>query len=214
MSWFPFRSPRKDREPAGRAGAATQTEAEPDVHRSLALPALFDAMGRRPRLSVLDLGSAVGSNVEYLSQFGCKLSIEDLYASRSAAAENEELGPDFFSRLLPVPEGTQFDIVFAWDLYNYLSRKELGYLAAELRRLCRPGALVFALIWIHKTIPMQPIRFRIQGPEQLVYERRSTVERPGPRFAPAELNQAMGGFRVDRSFLLRHGVQEYLFIRE
>ncbi len=87
MSWFPFRSQRKDREPAGRPGAATQTEAEPEVHRSLALPSLFDAMGRRPKLNILDLGSAVGSNVEYLSQFGCKLSIEDLYASRSSAAE-------------------------------------------------------------------------------------------------------------------------------
>ncbi len=107
-----------------------------------------------------------------------------------------------------------YDIVFAWDLYNYLSRKELRYLASELRRLCRPGALVFALIWIHKTIPAQPIRFRIQSPEQLLYERRTTVERPGPRFAPAELNQAMGGFQVDRSFLLRHGIQEYLFIRD
>ena len=213
MSWFPFRGPRKDREPAGRSGVATQVEVEPEIHRSLALPTLFDAMSRRPKLNLLDLGSAVGSNVEYLSQFGCKLTIEDLYASRSAEGAGE-LGPDFFSRLLAVPEGTLFDIVFAWDLYNYLSRKELGYLAAELRRLCRPGALVFALIWIHKTIPAQPIRFRIQSPDQLLYERRTAVERPGPRFAPAELNQAMAGFQVDRSFLLRHGIQEYLFIKD
>ena len=212
MSWFSFRSPRKDREPAGRAGVATQSEVEPEIHRSLALPALFDAMSRRPKLNVLDLGSAVGSNVEYLSPFGCKLTIEDLHASRSA--ETGELGPDFFSKLLAVPEGTLFDIVFAWDLYNYLSRKEMGYLAAELRRLCRPGALAFALVWIHKTIPAQPIRFRIQSPDQLLYERRTAVERPGPRFAPAELNQAMAGFQVDRSFLLRHGIQEYLFIKD
>ena len=213
MSWLPFRGPRKDKEPAARAVAA-QAEAEPEVHRSLALPALFDAMSRSPKVNVLDLGSAVGTNVEYLSRFGCRLSIEDLFASRSAAAEEGDLGPDFFARLLTVPEGTQFDIVLAWDLYNYLSRKELRHLAAALRRLCRPGALVFSLMWIHKTIPAQPIRFRIQGPDQLLYERRTAVERPGPRFPPAELNQAMIGFRVDRTFLLRHGIQEYLFIKE
>ena len=40
------------------------------------------------------------------------------------------------------------------------------------------------------------------------------MERPGPRFAPAELNELLRGFRVDRPFLLRHGIQEYLFMRE
>jgi len=40
------------------------------------------------------------------------------------------------------------------------------------------------------------------------------VERPGPRFASGELNDILRGFRVDRSFLLRHGIQEYLYVRD
>jgi hypothetical protein len=203
------------KEPAAR-GSATQTaEAGPEMHRSLALPSVYSALSRG-KLSVLDLGPAIGSNVERLSEFGCKLDIEDLYASKTAAlAEGPgPLGPEFFTELLSPPEGTKFDLVLAWDLFNYLDRKELAQLAERLRLFCRPGSLLFALISIHKTIPAQPIRFRFHDKDQLIYERRSTVERPGPRFAPAELNQLLRGFHVDRSFLLRHGIQEYLFMRE
>jgi hypothetical protein len=211
MSWFSFRS----KEAATRTGAAsTQTVTGPEVHRSLALPTVFETMARGPKANVLDLGSAVGSNVEHLSQYGCKLSIEDLYLTRTSSAEGQELGPDFFEQLLPLPNGAQYDVVFAWDLFNYLTRKELAHLTARLRQACRPGAQVLALIWIHKTIPAQPIRFRFEGTNQLVYDRRTHLERPGPRFQPAEINQGMSGFRVDRSFLLRHGIQEYLFVRE
>jgi hypothetical protein len=211
MSWF-------SRKEAPARGGATQTaESGPEVHRSLALPAIFSALSRGHKLNVLDLGPAIGGNVERLSEFGCKLFIEDLYASKSAATtEGGLLGAQFFAQFLAPPEGTQFDLVLAWDLFNYLDRKELAHLAGQLRRFCRPGSLVFALISIHKTIPAQPIRFRFldQDQDQLIYDRQTTVERPGPRFLPAELNDLLKGFRVDRSFLLRHGIQEYLFMRE
>jgi hypothetical protein len=219
MSWLSsLRGGVSRKEPAAKgSGAQTLTaEESPEVHRSLALPAMFAALARGHKLNVLDLGAALGSNVERLSEFGCRLDIEDLYASKAAAAEGGSLGADFFADFLASAEGRQFDLVLAWDLFNYLDRKELAELGRRLRLVCRPGALVFALVSYHKTIPAQPIRFRFidQDQDQLIYERRTTVERPGPRFAPAEFNELLRGFRVDRSFLLRHGIQEYLFVRE
>ena len=211
MSWF------SRREPAAR-GAATQTaESGPEVFRSLALPAILTTLSRGHKLNVLDLGPAIGGNVERLSEFGCKLFIEDLFASKAATPAGEGmLSADFFAQFLSPPEGTLFDIVLAWDLFNYLDHRELVHLADRLRRFCRPGSLIFALISIHKTIPAQPIRFRFHGDDadQLIYEKRTQVERPGPRFASGELNDILRGFRVDRSFLLRHGIQEYLYVRD
>lgn len=207
MSWFSF---RKEKEPAA-GSTATQTLGDPEVHKSLALPSLLERMSRG-KTNVLDLGAAVGSNVEFLSQYGCKLSIEDLFQSKTTA--EGEVGAEFFEQFLPLPDGAQYDVVLAWDLFNYFTRKELSHLTARLRQACRPGAHVLALVWIHKTIPAQPIRFRFHGKDQLAYERRTTLERPGSRFQPADINQLMSGFRVDRSFLLRHGIQEYLFVRE
>jgi len=206
MSWF-LRS-RKE-----TASAVLQADPGPDVHRSLGLTALLDSMRRKGQgLRILDLGPAVGSNVEFLSQLGCKLHIGDLYASRSSAVEGEELSQEFFEQLFPAD--SRFDVVLAWDLFNYLQRKEMVRLGALIRRNCRPGALVFALMSTQKHIPAQPIRFRMLEGGQLAYERKTGVERPGPRYPPAAITSFLKGFQVDRSFLLRHGIQEYLLIRE
>lgn len=211
MGWFSRGSgPRKEQGPV-------QTEVEPEIHKSLAMAALFEEIHQGDKPKILDLGSAVGSNVEFLSHFGCKLYIEDLYAALTARTQGGEgglAGPEFFTSFLSIPDDVRFDVVFAWDLFNYLQRQELAHLGVQLRRLCRPGARLFALMSIQKQIPAQPIRFKIVDEQTLSYERRSSVDRPGPRYAPSELNDRLKGFHVDRSFLLRHGIQEYLYARD
>src|SRR5262245_28130752 len=114
--WFSSaRSASVRKEPVG-----VPTLIEPRVHRSLALAALFDEIRGR-KVTVLDLGSAVGSNVEFLSQYGCKLYIEDLYAalsSRFSSGEGDDLAdPEFFAEFLSLPEDTRFDVILAWDLF-------------------------------------------------------------------------------------------------
>lgn len=210
MSWFTRGSGKK----ASPSSSTATVEAELPVHRSLALAALFVEMHRERKPQVLDLGSAVGSNVEFLSRFECKLYIEDLYSALSSRSGDGDADERFFAELLPLPEGARVDVVLAWDLFNYLNRKELARLAEYLARVCRPGAMLLSLISTQKEIPAQPIRFRIVDEEKLLYEVRTSSTRPSPRYAPAEVRDLLRGFRVDRSFLLRHGIQEYLFVRE
>ena len=209
MSWF-SRGSGKKASPSSSTAAAV---AELPVHRSLGLAALLAELRRERKPQVLDLGAAVGSNVEFLSRFECKLYIEDLYSALSAKSGGDA-DERFFAELLPLPEGTRIDVVLAWDLFNYLNRKELARLAEHLARFCRPGALLFTLMSTQKEIPAQPIRFKIVDEEKLLYDLRTSSTRPSPRFAPAEVRDLLRGFRVDRSFLLRHGIQEYLFVRE
>jgi len=235
-----------------RASSSSFT-AGPLSHRSLGLASLLEAFAGRPRLHVLDLGPAVGGNVEFLSRFGCKLYIQDLYPAlvpwqtaigglptpgaatvatidRAAVREahetwdarpprpdggDEETGlAGRFGQLLAFPEETRFDAVLIWDLINYLERREVAALARQLARFCGPGAVMFALISILKQIPAEPMRFRILDQEHLAYETRTAAVRPCPRYAPAELSELLRGFRLDRSFLMRHGTQEYLFARQ
>jgi SAM-dependent methyltransferase len=212
MSWFSPRSSASRKE----GGRSQAPEAEPEVHRSLALAALFDTIRRR-KLTVLDLGSTVGAHVEFLSKYGCKLFLEDLYqalSTRVPTGGEEHANAQFFADFLGIPEDTRFDVILAWDLFNYLHRKEVAAFSEQLRRYTESGALLFALISYHKTIPAQPYRFRIQDEQHLIYDRRTATERPSPRLAPAEVTNLLKGFRVDRSFLLKHGIQEYLLVRE
>ncbi len=209
MGWLPVRRRRETPPPSA---------AEPEVHGSLAFAALVDGIRRDHKLQVLDLGPAVGANVEFLSRFDCKLFIEDLYsalAGRTGPPSAEEtLRPQDVEELLPLPETARFDIVLTWDLFNYLDRDELRRLMRHLARFCRPGAVLLAFISIQKQMPAQPIRFRILDERNLLYEQRSAHQRPAPRYASYDLGALLDGFRIDRSFLLRHGIQEYLFVRE
>jgi hypothetical protein len=252
MSWFSRRGGTGDRQgtppprtavPAVPPGQATGG-AGPEGHRSLGLSALLASFSGTARPQVLDLGPAVGGNVEFLSRFACKVYIEDLYPAFASAGgraaepanavppwdravvrearetwearqqRDDEGHPDRFANLLEFADDVRFDAVFAWDLLNYLDRQETAALARRLAHCCRPGAVVFALISILKQIPAQPMRFRILDGEHLAYEPRTAGLRPCPRYAPAELNELLRGFTLDRSFLMRHGVQEYLFARQ
>jgi hypothetical protein len=253
MSWFSSRGAGSRERPDKDHGSAAPEPSGPQSHRSLALASLLAGFSGRPRLQVLDLGPAVGGNVEFLSRFGCKLYIQDLYPAlvplqaamtmlpapgsatvatidRAAVREARETweprpsqeGGEHddsglagrFDRLLAFPEDTRFDAVLIWDLINYLERREVAALARQLARFCRPGATMFALVSILKQIPADPMRFRILDHETLAYETSNAITRPCPRYAPAELNELLRGFRLDRSFLMRHGIQEYLFARQ
>jgi len=257
MSWFSSRGAGSGDRQGKVQGPQQAPPAAPEEHRSLALSALLGDLGGRSRLQVLDLGPAIGGNVEFLSQFGCKLYIQDLFSAlgphlallpgtpadpialslgsaisadhasvrearetweaREKRAETLDEAAGVSARLsglLAFPADTRFDAVLAWDLLNYLDRHEMVVLARLLARFCRPGALLFALISILKKIPAEPMRFRILDQERLSYETRTAATRPCPRYAPAELNELLRGFRPDRSFLLRHGIQEFLFARE
>jgi hypothetical protein len=249
MSWFSSRGAGPDERHGKQQAPPPQAPAAPETHRSLGLASLLEGFDARSKLQVLDLGPAIGANVQFLSRFGCKLFIQDLYPAivplqaatlglpppgagtaatidRAAVREARETWEaeqagqpaepglaGHFADLLSFPEDTRFDAVLIWDLLNYLDRREVAALARQLVRFCRPGALMFALISILKQIPAEPMRFRIIDDEHLAYERRTAAVRPCPRYAPAELNELLRGFRLDRSFLMRHGIQEYVFAR-
>jgi len=214
VSWF---SPRR---PAPAAAAEpADSPPEPEVHRSLALAALFAGLVPESRMRVLDLGAAVGANVEFLARrFVSQLQVGDLYrslvaeAARFAGPESDLV--EHFSRALPAPPGKRFDLVFAWDLLDYLTKPQIRALAEVLAERCRAGARLFAMVSIAKEIPQTPRTYLFHDAESLVYLDRPLRTRPGPRYRPAEIDGLTPGFTVDRTFLLRHGVQEYLLVRK
>ncbi len=189
---------------------------EPVTHKSLGLSALLQQLEGRVGFSILDLGPASGTNIEFWSRFGGKIYVEALYNSLRPilSAPAEENAPSPFPELLPYDPGTRFDVILAWDLFNYLPQKHLEELVKHLERFCRVGTYVFALVSVLQQIPSEPNIYKIVDNESMVYGSRTAETTPCPRYQPRDINRLMSGFKVSSSFLLRHGVQEYLFIYE
>lgn len=193
-------------------------QASPPAYNSLGLRALLDRIRDDRSYTILDLGPALEANVRFWSEFSCRLHIHDLYGrfreNKAAARPGEDSAETTISALLDFSEVTVFDIILAWDLFNYLDLRELEAFVQKLGRWCRRGTRLFALVSSLPRISALPLRIRILSREQLTCELSSERTRPCPRHSPRDIARVMGRFTVSRSFLSRHGIQEYIFTFE
>ncbi len=203
------------RNSVGAAWRGTPVQHIETSFNSLALGMLVDKIASRPPCRVLELGPAFGANVEFLSRFSSKICIEDLYQTLAS------LDPSFngdqstfcpvYEALLPYREDTRFDVILMWDLLDYLDGHNIRRLIRHLRRFCHRGTLLYALVSTRPKIPASPTHFKIVEKDKLIYQSTSTEERVCPRYRQGGLLEFLRSFRVERSYLLRNGVQEYLF---
>lgn len=189
-----------------------------DIQTSLALNVLFHQLRPDRKYHILDLGPACGANVDFFSQFACKVYIEDFYRTLTSfdflPPEEGSSYEAVFEYLFPYWKNTRFDFIMSWDIFNYLGREEFHHLICHLGQFCRPGTLLFALVSTLKHIPEKPTTFKILDQQRLLYEANSSIFRSCPRYEQSDLDQLMPGFRVSNSFILRNGFKEYLFVCE
>jgi hypothetical protein len=186
------------------------------VHSSLGLGAICQRFQGIETCGILDLGPVKGDNVRFWSRYGPFLHIADLRSILPLPVVPED--PEILEKperdwghLLTLPENRSYDLILAWDLPNYLEIQDFSSLIRYLSRFCRPGTLVFALIFDLKEMPEEICTYRIVDGERLCYEYGSTAVLPCPRHQPRAIAAAMPQFRVANSFRLRNGVVEFLF---
>jgi len=88
---------------------------------------------------------------------------------------------------------------------------KLEVLVQRLSRWCRPGTKLFMLISDLPNIPVSPTVFRILNREEMIHEIPIQETRPCPRHQPRDIARLMARFNISCSFLMRHGIQEYVF---
>lgn len=209
MSWFSRRGRR--REPPGPTAIAS------GPHNSPGLATLIGELEKRSPPAILDLGPSSTENVEFLSAYGGKVLIQDLFrssgaqpGSRTTAYRFEEL-----SELpIPGPDDGPFDTVLIWDLLHYFDRGQAAELLAQLVPLCAPGALVLVMASAIAPIPATPIQFKIDTADRLLYTLHDDSMVDPPNLRTRDIELLMRDFRPLRSFQLRNGLQEFVFTFE
>ncbi|MFZ0257962.1 MAG: hypothetical protein WAN46_20510 [Gammaproteobacteria bacterium] len=190
--------------------------------RSISSPgfhAFLACLESSPKYHILDLGYPLAANVAHLSSwFPGRVYVADLFraieAERLPASADIGLWRSTFSRLLDFQSDLQFDAIIAWDLFNYLPCDALTALITHLGAFSRSGTALFAMMATHKTISARPLYCRIVDENRISYEADSAVVTASPRYTAGALEKMMTGFYLQRSFLLSHGVQEYIYRRQ
>jgi len=179
---------------------------------------LVTELGANERHVVLDLGAASTAMLALLGRSRCRVEIADLAhfggIDRLNTTEPGPALPNAINAMLPnrLPDDA-FDLVFCWDLPNYLTLDALSTLMDAIAHRARPGAVAHALIYYaERDMHEQPGRFvpTAEG-EQLSDCSATKAAIAAPRYSPEDLEKGMGRFALDRARLLSNGMQEFLF---
>lgn len=182
--------------------------------QSHGLKSVRDQLGGSRKYNILDFGPSHSRTLEFFGGIRCKLFIEDLFQecdAYSRAGIGDPLSGEVSEQLLACRGNTLFDLILAWDYFNYMEITAISRLMSSIRECCQPGTLLFFLVSTFENIPSQPSRFTIVGENTLCYEPSTLSISRGPRYTPRELEKAMAGFRILNLFLLQNGMQEYVF---
>jgi hypothetical protein len=206
-----------------RVEAAPVEEAPPepsgpkiDIFSSPGLEEAMSGVADDGSCRVLDLGPSVADNVEFVASFASYLQIIDAIDRGPSASGREGGGLARLSAInaLLDEHRRSFNLVLAWDVFNYLSSEQAERLNRSVAELCLPNARLHAIFFATDTMPAVPNRYRIVDRDRLAYEPGTTEIRGAPDLPPAAVGKLLKGFRIEHSFVLQHGVHEYAATRK
>jgi hypothetical protein len=199
---------------ARRAAEAALPPPPPPPFRSWALS---DVLRRRQAdrpWRILDLGSVNPNNLAFFTSRGATYAVEELHATVASCRTAGQLDvarmralPD----LLTFHSSARFDVVFAWDLLDFLGPGGAAVVGERLAPYCHSRSLVYLAVSREPRIPAQPGRWEVVDGETMLhmpYTPGGVL--PCPRFLDASLLRAFPAFKIHKSYLLKHGLQEYL----
>tara|TARA_B100000029_G_C17282343_1_gene853890 strand:+ start:56 stop:676 length:621 start_codon:yes stop_codon:yes gene_type:complete len=115
--------------------------------KSVLLPEVFKGLDDGCELSVLDLGNAEETSVDFFSQFKCKVKFLNILGSELVKEQNtleyESLTSRLEEQIGTKPES--FDLCFLWDLPNYLNDLALTALGKILEHKITSSTKIHAI---------------------------------------------------------------------
>jgi hypothetical protein len=178
---------------------------------------LVDQLDTAGRHVILDLGAASTPMLSLLGRSRCRVEIADLASDDGIARMNAEAPADLLATtaesLLPQHGADDdVDLVFCWDLLNYLKPEAISALMSAIAARARPSALAHALIvYSERSMPDRPGRFVPTEDLKLVNRAVPGAMIEAPRYSPEFLGRIMGSFAIEHARLLANGMQEFLF---
>jgi len=178
--------------------------------RSPGLALLVERLEETRRAEILDLGPPRNATLAFLRRAPCRVHIEDVYRSL------RDGDGDAPSRIAPLVCASEpcIDIVLGWDLFDHLAVGDIQALMNEVTLRCRAHALLFVLASGRGQIAPEPGCCTVDADGALYYANTGPAIKDSPAWSPRALERMMPGFRLLHSFLLGHGMQDYLFVHD
>lgn len=167
------------------------------------------------KFTVLDLGPARASSVEFFNAFDCRLTITDAIQAlvkrqaEAAQAEEPDVLPTDVNDLLDdvVPSTRQFDLILGWDVLDHLDTHWRQQLINWLAHHAHPHTLLHVLLTTSQFSQAEPGRYAIEASGSLAYlpQGERVEHTPLTRY---QLQKTLPQLAVVKAILMRNGLQE------
>jgi SAM-dependent methyltransferase len=182
------------------------------TRRSSGLAELSRSWESAEGLCILDLGSTSPTNIRHFTERGHKIYSEDLL---TASTDTDLLTKDeqgntvldsrkFLTDNLVYP-AAQFDVIFCWNLPDYLDESLVKPVVGRLWSVLKPGGMLLAFFHTRDAGPDSPChRFHIIGGDVLEMQ-KIELRREARRGPTGAVHTAVSdGFQLQRVFNNRH----------
>lgn len=156
------------------------------------------------------------STFNFFSQLGCNIHFENL---DEFLVEFGQLSTDNIvfrlQRYLLSQQGKgKFNVILAWDFFNYLPPEALKTLLEILEPYCEENCLLHILSYTAKNIPSQPQHFAIKDQYQIALSEAEVLPRRLANIDTMRLLKHSPGYSLQESLMSKDGMQagitEYL----
>ena len=183
-------------------------------------------------ICVLDIGATSASNIRFFTERGHRIYSQDLLEasvdpSLSVRDEQGQTVLDskkFLDENLAYPNA-HFDLVFCWNLADYMDESLVKPVVARLWSVMKPGALLLAFFHTREAGPDAPYyRYHVTGTDTLEMhalnaKRESGKAHARPNFAlqrvfnNRHIENLFRDFASIKFFLSRDNIREVLVVR-
>lgn len=183
------------------------------IHRSPGITAIYNELKSSSRNNILDLGSSSGLSFNFFSQLSCNIHFENVDGFLEDCGEAWSSSESFLKALdaylSSFSEDKKFDVILAWDIFNYFDRSTLEWLINRLNPYCRVDTLLHMVKYIGQNIPATPRHYQILDQYQVKITNNDLwCSRPFPNMDTASILKAMPGYAMEHTYLQHQGMTQ------
>lgn len=175
------------------------------VRRSPGGAALFDGITPDRSHSILDLGQATNSSLQFYSRYARWIRFADLLPPELTQDEVAEA-----IVRIPRHEDRAYDLVVAWDLLDRVEPTRRPGVMERLAAVSSPDARLFLVVDSPREVARPPLRFGFEEEDQIWSEEAEGAPTTWRPPLPAEVEGLVAPFQVVRAYTIRVGMREYV----
>lgn len=183
------------------------------VYRSPGITAIYNELKYSPRNTILDLSSSSAASFQFFSQLSSQIHFEGidnvLHESIIDDMTGDKLRAALENYLTTFAADKKFDVILAWDIFNYLDPATLNWLIKRLNQHCRANTLVHCIKYVGRHMPAAPRQYQLVDQYQInISADRTDRARRFATMSTSTLLKNMPDYLVDHTYMRHEGMPQ------